>query len=99
MAADSQPFPADELLREYLQTQIVPLLAIDRGSVELRTADPVTARVVLRYSGTCAGCPGLSVTHERLVVPLVRRAFPAVAEVEASIEGERRESERPSTPD
>ncbi|MBN1771093.1 MAG: NifU family protein [Deltaproteobacteria bacterium] len=99
MAADSPPFPADELLREYLQNQILPLLAIDRGCVELRKADPVTARVVLRYSGTCAGCPGLTVTHERLVAPLLRRTFPAIVEVEASIDGERRPSEGPSTPE
>jgi hypothetical protein len=40
----------------------------------------------------------MTITHERLVVPLLRRAFPAVGEVEASIEGERRESEKPSGP-
>lgn len=98
MAVDSPPFPADELLREYLRNQILPLLAVDRGSVELRKADPVTAKVVLRYTGTCAGCPGLTVTHEQLVVPLLRRAFPAIVEVEASLEGERRASEGPAVP-
>ncbi|NMC69502.1 MAG: hypothetical protein GYA57_05460 [Myxococcales bacterium] len=99
MAADSPPFPTDELLREYLQSQVQPLVAIDRGRVELRKADAVTGRVVLRYSGTCAGCPGLSVTHEQIVVPLLRRAFPAIAEVEASIDGERRASEGPVAPE
>jgi Fe-S cluster biogenesis protein NfuA len=99
VAVDSPPFPADELLREYLRNQIVPLLAVDRGSVELHKADPAAARVVLRYSGTCAGCPGLTVTHERLVVPLLLHAFPAIAKVEASIAGERRESDKPAAPD
>jgi len=99
VAADSPPFPADELLRECLRSQVQPLLAIDRGRVELRKVDPVAGRVVLRYSGTCAGCPGLSVTHEQVVVPLLRRAFPAIAEIEASIDGERRASEGPAAPE
>lgn len=99
MAADSPPFPTDELLREYLHNQIRPLLAIDRGTVDLRKTDAAAGRVVLRYSGTCAGCPGLSVTHEQIVVPLLRRAFPAIIEIEASIDGERRASESPGPAD
>jgi len=99
VAADSPRFPADKLLRDYLESRIQPLLGIDRGRVELQKTDAVAGRVVLRYSGTCAGCPGLSVTHEQVVVPLLRRAFPAIVEIDASIEGERRASEEPAAPE
>ena len=83
------PFPADDTLREFLRLRILPILAVDRGSVELARSDQTAARVVLRYAGGCAGCPGLGVTHSSIVEPLLRREFPAVVAVDALIEGER----------
>ena len=87
--ADESPFPADDLLREFLSTRVLPLLAVDRGRVELVRTEAGAGRVVLRYCGCCAGCPGLSVTHTTIVGALLRREFPAVLAVEAMIEGER----------
>jgi Fe-S cluster biogenesis protein NfuA len=86
---ETPPFPADELLREFLHSRILPLLAVDRGQVELVRCEAAAGRIVLRYSGGCAGCPGLSVTHATIVGPLLRREFPAVTAVEALIQGER----------
>ena len=86
---ETPPFPAEELLREFLHSRILPLLAVDRGRAELVRCDPSLGRIVLRYSGGCAGCPGLAVTHATVVGPLLRREFPAVLAVEALIEGER----------
>ena len=83
------PFPADETLREFLRLRILPILAVDRGRVELAHSDEAAASVVLRYGAGCAGCPGLGVTHSSIVEPLLRREFPAVVVVDALIEGER----------
>ena len=85
----SNPFPADETLREFLRDRIVPILAVDRGRVELAQTDEDACRVVLRYGASCAGCPGLAITHSSIVEPLLRREFPAVAAVDALIEGEK----------
>jgi Fe-S cluster biogenesis protein NfuA len=86
--AEGKSFPSADELREFVRSRIVPLVAIDRGSVEILHADPASGSVTLRYSRACAGCPGLAVTHGSLVAPLLTRAFPAVTSVEATIEGE-----------
>ncbi|MBI5488956.1 MAG: NifU family protein [Deltaproteobacteria bacterium] len=85
----ASPFPSDEVLREFLRTRVLPILAVDRGRVELARADAAAGRVVLRYAASCAGCPGLGVTHAEIVEPLLRGEFPAVTAVDALIEGER----------
>ncbi len=71
-----------------LRRDVTPILALDRGDVSAASLDPATGTVVLVYSGACAGCPGLDITHERLVAPLVRRAFPGIVDVVSTIEGE-----------
>ena len=68
--------PADETLREFLRLRVLPILAVDRGTVELAHSDERAARVVLRYGAGCAGCPGLGIT-------------PAVVAVDALIVGEK----------
>jgi Fe-S cluster biogenesis protein NfuA len=87
--AEESPFPSDELIREFLHTHVRPVLGVDRGGVELLRSDAADRRIVLRYTGACAGCPGLSVTHATIVGPLLRREYPAVRSVEAVIDGER----------
>jgi len=87
--AEESPFPSDDLIREFLHARVLPVLGVDRGSVELFRSDAAGHRIVLCYSGSCAGCPGLSVTHTSIVGPLLRREYPAVRAVEAVIEGER----------
>jgi Fe-S cluster biogenesis protein NfuA len=82
------PFPEPDQLRTFLRDRIAPLLAVDRGDVQLGATDAGERTVTLRYGGACAGCPGLGTTHTRLVVPLLLDAFPGVLVVRAAIEGE-----------
>lgn len=68
----------DELIR--------PLVEADGGRIEL--LEVTSTRVVIRLSGTCAGCPGQPYTLARVIEPAVRRALGAHVEVETRI-GER----------
>ena len=81
--------PSRETLEAWVRERLAPVLAVDRGSVGVASYAPGVRRLVLVYRDACAGCPGLDVTHLRIVVPLLRRAFPGIDVVESKIEGEK----------
>lgn len=70
---------AEALLSEYIR----PLVEADGGKVEL--VDATEKRVTLRFSGTCAGCPGQPFTLSRVIEPLIKRMLGAETVVEARI--------------
>lgn len=80
--------PPRGIIDALVHEQVGPLLHIDGGEVVVGAVDPATGTVTLVYSAACAGCPGLGITHERLVAPLIRRAFPGIGSVRATIAGE-----------
>jgi len=55
----------DEIIR--------PLVEADGGEVDLISANSGT--IVIRLSGTCAGCPGRSYTTLGVIEPLFRTEF------------------------
>lgn len=72
---------AEALIAEYIR----PLVEADGGRVEVLEA--TEKRVVLRLSGTCAGCPGQPYTLSRVIEPVLKRVFGAETIVEARVSG------------
>jgi len=70
---------AEALIAEYIR----PLVEADGGRIEL--VDVSDKRVVLRFSGMCAGCPGQPFTLSRVIEPLIKRMLGADTVVEARI--------------
>lgn len=58
---------AEALIAEYIR----PLVEADGGKIEL--VEVSDKRVVIRLSGTCAGCPGQPYTLSRVIEPLLKR--------------------------
>lgn len=71
----SEPVPLAivQALREFA----VELIQADGGDVWLVSA--TNERVHIHLSGSCAGCPGSTMTRDRLLAPIVERAAPAAA--------------------
>lgn len=65
----------DELIR--------PLVEADGGRIDL--VEVTDSRVVIRLSGTCAGCPGQPYTLARVIEPALKRALGAHVEVETQV--------------
>jgi Fe-S cluster biogenesis protein NfuA len=68
---------AEALIAEYIR----PLVEADGGKVEL--VEVSDKRVVVRLTGTCAGCPGQPFTLTRVIEPLLKRFLGADTIVEA----------------
>jgi Fe-S cluster biogenesis protein NfuA len=60
---------SNALIKEIIR----PLVEADGGEVDLISASNGT--VVIRLSGTCAGCPGRSYTTLGVIEPLFRKVF------------------------
>lgn len=68
---------AEALIAEYIR----PLVEADGGKVELiEVSDKL---VVVRLTGTCAGCPGQPFTLSRVIEPVLKRFLGADTVVEA----------------
>jgi Fe-S cluster biogenesis protein NfuA len=72
---------ADEASMEHvikaLAELAVPLVHADGG--ELYVVSLTASDVHVHLTGTCAGCPGASMTRERLLEPTVRGVAPKVS--------------------
>jgi Fe-S cluster biogenesis protein NfuA len=64
-----------------IEQYIRPLVEADGGRIEL--IDATEARVVVRLSGACSGCPGQPYTVSRIIEPALRRALGVDVHVEA----------------
>jgi Fe-S cluster biogenesis protein NfuA len=60
-------------LEQLVDDVLTPLIAADGGHIEVVSAGP--AKVVVRLSGACTGCPGIHYTRTHVVVPLVRKTL------------------------
>jgi Fe-S cluster biogenesis protein NfuA len=65
-----------EQLVKALGEFVAPLVKADGGELYLVSAS--TDDVHVHLSGTCAGCPGATMTRERLLEPTVRGVIPKV---------------------
>ncbi len=61
-------------VRRRVEEILAPLVARDDGLCELAALEE--QRVVLRFSGRCAGCPGFDLTTGRVAEPLLRPVLP-----------------------
>jgi Fe-S cluster biogenesis protein NfuA len=55
---------------------LAPLVEIDGGQMHLVRIEGDD--VYIHLSGACAGCPGASLTTERVILPALRTAVPKV---------------------
>ncbi len=65
--------PADMIFRA-CRDQLAPLVRADGGVLYLVAA--TLDDVHLHLSGTCAGCPGATMTRDRLLAPAVKALLP-----------------------
>lgn len=73
--------PEVATIRDILETEIRPAVALDGGDVEFdRFEDGV---VYLRMQGACSGCPSSAMTLKQGIETRLRNAVPAIIEVVA----------------
>jgi Fe-S cluster biogenesis protein NfuA len=65
--------PADMIFRA-CRDQLAPLVRADGGLLYIVAA--TSDEVHLHLSGTCAGCPGATMTRDRLIAPAVKALLP-----------------------
>lgn len=70
-----------EKVKEVIEKEIRPLLAMDGGSIELVSVEDGTVKVRLR--GACAGCPMSQFTLVNFVEATLKEKIPEVKEVVA----------------
>jgi NifU-like protein len=66
-----------------IEQVIRPLVEADGGGIEL--LEVTRERVVVRLTGTCAGCPGKPYTVSRIIEPALRKALGSNVKVEARV--------------
>ncbi len=74
-----------ETVSKIIDERINPLLAVDRGSVEVVDVNEQSGLVKVRYRGRCAGCPALSVTHRKVVTAALLAADRTIRKVEYTL--------------
>jgi Fe-S cluster biogenesis protein NfuA len=65
-----------EQLERLLRDTVAPLIAADGGEVHIVKFEG--DEVHIHLSGACAGCPGASVTHAQIILPVLRAVSPKV---------------------
>jgi Fe-S cluster biogenesis protein NfuA len=71
----------EEKVREIIESEIKPRLAMEGGGIELIEVDNGVVKVML--SGACAGCPFSQITLANLVEAAIKKYVPEVKRVEA----------------
>lgn len=80
----SRSLPEIELdIKKALVEKVAPLLAIHKGGSEMVSFDPETGILVIRFLGTCVGCPMSTMTLKMGVEEIILEAVPEVNEVRA----------------
>jgi len=70
-----------EEVKEVIEKEIKPLLAMEGGSIELVSVED--GKVKVRLSGACAGCPMSQFTLVNFVEATLKEKIPEVKEVVA----------------
>ncbi len=73
----------EEAIKTTLVEKIAPMLAIHRGGSEFVSFDSDSGIALIRFSGTCVGCPMSTVTLKMGVEQEIMDAVPEVNEVHA----------------
>jgi len=69
----------EERVREVIERDIKPLLAMEGGDIELVSVENGVVKVKLR--GTCAGCPFSQITLSNFVEATLKEKVPEVKQV------------------
>ena len=69
----------EERVREVIEQDIKPLLAMEGGDIELVSVENGVVKVRLR--GTCAGCPFSQITLSNFVEATLKEKVPEVKQV------------------
>jgi len=69
----------EERVREVIEQDIKPLLAMEGGDIELVSVENGVVKVKLR--GTCAGCPFSQITLSNFVEATLKEKVPEVKQV------------------
>lgn len=76
-----------DTVNRIVEEKINPVLAVDRGSVEVVEVRQDEGVVVLRYRGRCAGCPAAPITHRKIVTSALVSADRSIRKVEYTLFG------------
>jgi Fe-S cluster biogenesis protein NfuA len=76
-----------DTVNRIVEEKINPVLAVDRGSVEVVEVRQDEGVVVLRYRGRCAGCPAAPITHKKIVTGALVSADRSIRKVEYTLFG------------
>lgn len=68
-----------------IEEKINPILAVDRGAVEVAEVREDEGVVVVRYTGRCAGCPATPLTHRKVVTSALLAADRSIRKVEYTL--------------
>lgn len=68
-----------ERIKEVIDSEINPMLALHSGGCELLDVDDGV--VTLRMYGGCSGCPSSSITLFNGIVPILREHVPEIKDV------------------
>jgi len=71
----------EQRAKKLIDEVVRPLVAADGGQIELVRV--IDRRIVVRMTGTCAGCPGRPYTLSGIIEPAARRWLGADIQVEA----------------
>ncbi len=66
-------------LDEVLENVLTPLVTADGGRISVVERSP--AKVVIRLSGACTGCPGVHYTRTHVIMPALRNVLGSQVEV------------------
>lgn len=64
---------------QVVEDVLTPLITADGGRLEV--VERGAAKVVIRLSGACTGCPGVHYTRTHVIVPILKRALGAHVDV------------------
>ncbi len=68
-----------------IEEKINPVLAVDRGAIEVAELREDEGVLVVRYTGRCAGCPATPLTHRKVVTSALLGAVRSLRKVEYTL--------------
>jgi len=71
-----------EQVERVCQEVLAPLVATDGGVLEILRFDGDD--IYIHLSGACAGCPGVSLTTDKIILPALRSVAPKIRVVVSS---------------
>jgi Fe-S cluster biogenesis protein NfuA len=73
---------ADELA-SVVREVLAPMVAVDQGTIEWEGVKGDVAQIAL--GGACAGCPGITMTANSVVLPALRAVDPNIKSVKVRV--------------